>query len=430
MIGFGYRAGVLHAEDVPIPTLAAAVGTPFYCYSTRCLEANYDAFAAGFAAQRLPVHIAYGIKANDNLAVIATLARRGAGVDVVSGGEVRRALEAGVAADRIVFSGVGKSRDELILGLETGIRQFNVESEGELALLNTLAVAMKARAPVALRVNPDVDARSHDKITTGRKGDKFGIAFDAITEVYAQAGSLPGIERRGLALHIGSQITDLAPFRAAFGKIVGLVRALRQGGHAVMGLDLGGGLGIVYRAEQPPTAAAYAAMVADVVRGLDLELTIEPGRSIAATAGILVTSVLYVKPAGEKTILVVDAAMNDLMRPAMYDAYHPVRPVLEAAAAAPRTLVDIVGPICESSDVLARGREIAAIASGHMLVIEAAGAYGRAMASCYNSRPLIPEIMVRGDRFQSVRRRPTFAESIALEAIPDWLGAGSAKGAA
>lgn len=429
MIGFAYRGGVLHAEDVALPAIAAAVETPFYCYSAGRLEANYDAFAEGFARVRLPVRIAYGIKANDCLAVIDVLARRGADVDVVSGGEIRRALAVGVPGCRIVFSGVGKTRPELVLGLEAGIRQFNVESEGELLLLDAVARERGQRAPVVLRVNPDVDARSHDKITTGRKGDKFGVAFDEAAGLYARAEALPGIERRGLALHIGSQITDLAPFRAAFAKVIGLARALRADRHPVPGLDLGGGLGIAYRDESPPSPAAYAAMVGELVDGPEFEITIEPGRAIAATAGVLATRVLYLKPAAGKTIVVVDAAMNDLARPAMYDAFHPVQPVVEAGPGTATITADVVGPICESGDVLARARTMPAAASGHMLVIGAAGAYGRVMASCYNSRPLIPEVMVRGSRFETVRRRPSFEESIALESVPDWEAAAE-KGAA
>jgi len=428
---FAYRHGTLHAEGVALERVAAEVGTPFYVYAEGALAANYDAFARGFAAAGRPALIAYGVKANDCLAVIAALARRGAGADVVSGGEIRRALAAGVAPERIVYSGVGKTRAEMELALATGIRQFNVESEGELLLLDRVARERGAKAPVALRVNPDVDAGTHDKISTGRKGDKFGIDLADALALYARATALPGIAVRGLAVHIGSQIVELAPFRRAFGRVTEAVGALRGQGLPVAALDFGGGLGVRYRDETPPAPADYAAMIAEVTKGLDLEIVVEPGRALVASAGALVTQVLYVKGSGSKRFLVVDAAMNDLIRPALYGAHHPVRTLRAQAPDAQLGPADIVGPVCESGDVLARDRSLPLMEAGQLLVIGLAGAYGRVMASCYNARDLIPEVFVRGEEWTIARRRPTFDESVALETVPDWLsGTGRRRGAA
>lgn len=427
---FAYRKGVLHAEDVALDRLAERIGTPFYCYAARGLEQCYDDYVRGLAAAGLRALVAYGVKANDNLAVIATLARRGAGADVVSEGEIRRALAAGIAPGRIVFSGVGKTRDEIIFGLQTGIRQINIESEAELDTIVACAATLGVRAPVALRVNPNVDAGTHDKISTGRKGDKFGVVIDDVPLLYARMAADARLEACGLAVHIGSQIVDLAPFRAAFGQVAETARRLIATGLPVAALDFGGGLGVAYRGETPPSPADYAGAIAEAVRGLGVDVIVEPGRSMVAGAGVLVTRVIHVKRSRDRVFVVVDAAMNDLLRPAMYDAHHGIRPVAEPAPGAAASPMEVVGPICESSDAFARGRPLPPIEAGHVLVIEHAGAYGRVMASCYNARPLIPEVIVHGDRADIVRRRPTFEESIALESIPGWLAQPAAKGAA
>ncbi len=430
MSAFAYRAGVLHAEDVALDRLAERVGTPFYCYSRRAIEQRYRAYAEGCAQAGLDALIAYGVKANDNLAVIATLARMGAGADVVSEGEIRRALRAGVGAGRIVFSGVGKTQPEIGFALATGIRQINVESEAELALVAEVAGAAGQRAPVALRVNPNVDAGTHDKIATGRKGDKFGVTLDDAPALYARMAADERLDARGLAVHIGSQILVLDPFRAAFSRVADVARRLKAAGHPVTTLDFGGGLGVGYRGEAAPTPAAYAAVIAEAIDDLGVGVIVEPGRSMVAEAGVLVTRVTYVKETHGHTFVVVDAAMNDLLRPAMYDAFHDIRPVREPAADAPRAPVEIVGPICESADAFARARPLPPVGPGHVLVIADAGAYGRVMASCYNARPLIPEVLVHGNRADIVRRRPSFEESIALETIPGWLARAAARGAA
>ncbi|MGH6719304.1 MAG: diaminopimelate decarboxylase [Alphaproteobacteria bacterium] len=430
MSAFAYRQGVLAAEDVALDGLALRVGTPFYCYARRALEERYRAYAEGCAKAGLDALVAYGIKANDSLAVIATLARAGAGADVVSEGEIRRALRAGVAAERIVFSGVGKTQAEIAFALATGIRQINVESEAELAAVVDVAGATGRRAPVALRVNPNVDAGTHDKIATGRKGDKFGVALDDAEALYARMAADARLDVRGLAVHIGSQILSLDPFRTAFTRVADAARRLRAAGHPVATFDFGGGLGVGYRGETAPTPAAYAAVIADAIAGLDVAVIVEPGRSIVAEAGVLVTRVIYVKRTHGHTFVIVDAAMNDLLRPVMYDAYHDIRPVREPVAGAPRSPVEIVGPICESADAFARARPLPPVEPGHVLVIENAGAYGRVMASCYNARPLIPEVLVHGNRADIIRRRPTFEESIALESIPGWLACAAAQGAA
>ncbi len=430
MSAFTYRNAVLHAEGVALDRLAEQVGTPFYCYSASTLEARYDAYAEGFATSGLRALVAYGVKANDNLAVIATLARRGAGADTVSAGEIRRAMTAGVAPERIVFSGVGKTREEIGFALAAGVGQFNVESEAELGALTEVARRLGRVAPVALRVNPDVDAGTHDKIATGRKGDKFGVPLEDSAALYARMAATPGLAVRGLAMHIGSQLTDIAPFRAAFGRLAEAARGLVAQGLPVGTLDFGGGLGVPYRDEVPPSHAAYAGAIAEAVRGLDVAVVVEPGRSLVAESGVLVTRVLYVKRSRGKAFVVVDAGMNDLLRPAMYDAWHGIRPVVEPSAGTGLDPVDVVGPICESSDVFARSRPLPPASEGQLLVIDNAGAYGRVMASCYNGRPLVPEVMVRGSRSDIVRRRPTFEESIALEAMPSWLAATDARGAA
>ena len=416
---FAHRGGELHAEEVSLADIAAAVGTPFYCYSTATLERHYRVFAAAFAD--LPATVCYSLKANSNLAVVRTLAALGAGADVVSGGELQRALAAGVPADRIVFSGVGKTGDEMTLGLDAGILQFNVESVTELEALGELATARRTRAPVALRINPDVDARTHGKITTGTRHSKFGIPIARAAAAADRAAALPGIALVGLAVHIGSQMTDLAPFEAAFGRMADLARALRADGHAIERLDLGGGLGIRYADETPPELDAYAAVVKRAAAGLGCRLLLEPGRVLVGNAGVLVTRVLDVKEAGERTFVVVDAAMNDLLRPALYDAQHAIEPVVAPPRGTARAPVDVVGPVCESADVFAKDRPLPPVATGDLLAIRTAGAYGAVMSSSYNARPLTPEVLVKASAFAVVRRRPTFDETVAAECLPDWL---------
>ena len=427
MSEFAYRGGTLHAEKVSLADLAETVGTPFYCYSTAVVERRYRAFAGAF--EDLGATVCYSLKANSNLAIVRTLAALGAGADVVSGGELRRALAAGVPPERIVFSGVGKTRDEMAFALDTGIHQVNAESLREVEALSEVATALRVRAPVALRVNPDVDARTHAKITTGTRDSKFGIAYASAGEVYARAESLPGVDLVGLAVHIGSQLTDLDPFEAAFVRMADLVRSFRSEGRAVERLDLGGGLGIRYRDETPPPPEEYAAMVKRATTGLGCRLLLEPGRAIVGDAGVLVTRVLYVKDAGNRTFVIVDAAMNDLTRPALYGAYHAIEPVAVPAPAAALAPVDIVGPVCESADAFATDRALPPVAEGDLLVIRTAGAYGAVMASAYNSRPLVPEVLVKGSAFAVVRRRPTDSEMAALEIVPDWLDEVSAPAA-
>ncbi len=416
---FDYRGGALHAEDVALKDIAEAVGTPFYCYPTATIERDYRVFTAAFADA--PATVCYSLKANSNLAVVRTLAALGAGADVVSGGELRRALAAGVPAERIVFSGVGKTRDEMALGLDAGILQFNVESVAEIEVLSELAAAAGARAPVALRINPDVDARTHGKITTGTRATKFGIPIAQAPAAAARAATLPAVDLVGLAVHIGSQLTDLAPFEAAFGRMADLARTLRADGHAIERLDLGGGLGIRYTDETPPDPEAYAAVAKRAVSGLGCRLLLEPGRVLVGNAGVLITRVLDVKQAGERTFVVVDAAMNDLLRPALYDAQHAIEPVTEPPPEAARAPVDVVGPVCESADSFAKNRPLPPVAAGDLLAIRTAGAYGAVMASSYNARPLTPEVLVKGSAYAVVRRRPSFDETVAAEHMPDWL---------
>ena len=419
MNAFAYRDGALHAEEVALADVAAGVGTPFYCYATAALVDRYRDFAD--ALGRLPARICYALKANANLAVVRTLAEAGAGADVVSEGELRRALAAGVAPSDVVFSGVGKTRDELAFALEAGIGQFNVESRPELALLHEVAVAAGRIAPVALRVNPDIDAGTHDKIATGRRGDKFGIDFADAPDAYRTGAALDGIDMVGLAVHIGSQLTSLAPFRAAFRRVVALARALAAEGYAVRRLDFGGGLGIPYDAERPPGPAEYAAMIGDVTAGLDCALVLEPGRALVGPAGVMVTRVLYVKDSAARRFVIVDGAMNDLLRPALYQAYHGIVPVAEPPAGAGRAPVDVVGPVCETGDGFARARPLPPVAAGDLLAIEGAGAYGAVMASGYNGRPLVPEVLVKGGEYAVVRPRPDHATLLAQDRMPHWL---------
>ena len=416
---FPYRDGELFAEGVPLRRIAAEVGTPVYCYSSAALSANYRAFADAFAGQRAT--ICYAVKANSNVAVIRTLARLGAGADVLSEGELRRALLAGVPPGKIVFSGVGKSPGEMALALETGIGQINVESEPEIEALNELAAAKGIRAPVAIRVNPDVDAGTHEKIATGMKENKFGIDFDRARAVAAHAGGLPGIEIVGVAVHIGSQLTDLAPFSDAFRLLSGLVGGLRQDGHDIRRLDLGGGLGITYQDETPPTPKEYAAMIATVTDGLEVEIVLEPGRAIAGDAGVLLTRVLYIKKGVSRTFVIVDAAMNDLMRPALYDAHHAIIPAIEPAPGANEGAVDVVGPVCETGDFFARDRVMPVVHSQDLLAIGCAGAYGAVMASAYNSRPLVAEVLVKDGDFAVIRPRQSYDDMLGAEKMPDWL---------
>jgi diaminopimelate decarboxylase len=416
---FHYKNGVLCAEDVRLDLLAEAVGTPFYCYSSATLTRHYRVFADALPAGSL---VAYAAKANDNQAVLKTLAKLGAGCDVVSGGELAKALAADIPADKIVFSGVGKTADEMRASLEAGIYQFNVESEPELAALNQVAASLGKRAPVALRINPDVDAKTHAKINTGTAETKFGIPFTRAREAYAHAAALKNIEVVGIDVHIGSQITDLEPFEAAFQRAAELVTVLRADGHNITRLDLGGGLGVPYENSNmpPPDPAAYGQMVARVTKDLGCRLSFEPGRLIAANAGVLVSRVIYVKHGEAKQFLIIDAGMNDLIRPAMYEAHHEFAAVAEPAGSA-HQIYDVVGPVCETSDLFAAGRSLPELKSGDLVAILSAGAYGAVMASDYNARPRVAEVLVHGEQWGIVRPRETYADLIAKDRIPDWL---------
>ena len=417
---FQYKNGILSAEDVPLTDLADAVGTPFYCYSTATLTRHYKVFESALPKGSL---IAFSVKANGNIAVIKTLGNLGAGADVVSGGELKKALAAGIPANRIVFSGVGKTREEMRLALEAGIYQFNVEGEPELEQLSEVAGSMNARAPVTIRVNPDVDAKTHAKITTGTYETKFGIPWSRARATYAQAAKLPGIEIVGVDVHIGSQITDLGPFRAAFGRVAGLITELRADGHRILRADLGGGLGVPYRLDNtpPPDPDAYGDVIAAATRGLDVQLILEPGRLIAANAGILVSRVIYAKAGESKTFLVVDAGMNDLIRPALYDAHHDILPVVRPEPETPIRRYDVVGPVCETADCFARDRDLPEVRGSDLMAIMTAGAYGAVMASTYNARPPAPEVLVNGREWCVVKPRLTLEALIALERIPGWL---------
>ncbi len=418
---FGYIDGVLHAENVPVPEIAKAVGTPFYVYSTATLERHYKVFSGAFAD--VDAMVCYAMKANSNQAVLKTLAKLGAGIDVVSGGELRRALGAGVPANRIMFSGVGKTVAEMDYALEAGIYCFNIESEPELEVLNLRAVKAGKRAHVSFRINPDVDARTHAKISTGKKENKFGISYERARAVYAHAATLPGIEVTGIDMHIGSQITELQPFEDAFRLLRELVESLRTDGHTISHVDIGGGLGIPYREDNnpPPLPDAYAHIVKNELKSLNCKIITEPGRLIVGNAGILVTEVIYVKDGGEKNFVIVDGAMNDLIRPTLYEAYHGIRPVVQPAVDAPRIKADIVGPVCETGDYLALDREMAAPKPGDLIAVSSAGAYGAVQAGTYNSRLLVPEVLVKGDKFHVIRPRGTYEELIALDSVPAWL---------
>jgi diaminopimelate decarboxylase len=418
---FAYRNGVLHAEQVDLIALADAVGTPFYCYSSATIERHYKVFAGAFAD--VDALVCYAMKANSNQAVIATLAKLGAGADVVSGGELLRALAAGVPPNKIMFSGVGKTADELALAVDHNILCVNVESEMELDLLAGIAAAKGRTVDISIRVNPDIDPRTHAKIATGKAENKFGIPISRARDVYAHAAKLKGVRIAGVDMHIGSQIIDLDPFGDAFALLADFVRALRADGHAIDHIDLGGGLGIPYREdnEPPPDPDAYAAIVKNATRGLGCKLIFEPGRLIVGNAGILVTRVLYVKHGEAKTFIIVDAGMNDLIRPTLYDAHHDIRPVREAAVGAPRIIADVVGPVCESGDFLALDRSLPEPRPGELLAVMTAGAYGAVQAGTYNTRALIPEVLVRADEWALVRPRLTAEQLIALDRMPPWL---------
>ncbi|GAA6209535.1 diaminopimelate decarboxylase [Cognatishimia sp. WU-CL00825] len=418
---FLYRDGTLFAEDVPVAEIAAQIGTPFYCYSTATFERHFRLFDE--ALEGLDHLVCYAMKAASNQAILKTLAALGAGMDVVSGGEYARAKAAGVPGERIVFSGVGKTREEIHAALSGGIRQFNVESEPEMVVINDVALELGVKAPITVRVNPDVDAKTHAKIATGKSENKFGIPISRAREVYAHAASLPGLDVIGIDVHIGSQLTQLEPFKLAYEKVAELTEVLRADGHNIRRLDLGGGLGIPYERsnEAPPLPIEYGAMVKETLGHLGCEIEIEPGRLIAGNAGILVSKVIYVKEGEDRQFMIIDGAMNDLIRPAMYEAHHDIIPVVEAPPGEEPATYDIVGPVCESGDTFAKGRTMAEVSPGDLVAFRSAGAYGAVMASEYNTRPLIPEVLVHGDQFAVIRRRPTFEEMINRDTIPEWL---------
>jgi diaminopimelate decarboxylase len=418
---FAYRDRVLYAEAVNLAELADVVGTPFYCYSTATIERHYNVFAAAFAD--VDALVCYALKANSNQAVVATLARLGAGADVVSEGELLRARAAGVPPERIVFSGVGKTARELALAVEHGILCVNVESESELELLSSIATAKARTAEISIRVNPDVDPKTHAKIATGKAENKFGIPISRAREVYARAAKLKGVRAIGVDMHIGSQIIDLQPFQDAFSLLAEFVGVLRADGHAISHIDVGGGLGVPYREdnEPPPDPKAYAAIVKGATQNLRCRLILEPGRLIVGNAGVLVTRVLHVKHGDAKNFVVVDAGMNDLIRPTLYDAHHDIRPVREPATGGRRIVADVVGPVCESGDYFALDRELAAPEAGDYLALMTAGAYGATQSGTYNSRPLIPEVLVRKDEWALVRPRQTVEALLALDRLPPWL---------
>ena len=418
---FDYRSGVLHAEAVDIAKIAEAVGTPFYCYSTATLERHYRVFADAFADVKALV--CYAMKANSNQAVLRTLAKLGAGADVVSEGELKRARAAGIAPDKIMFSGIGKTARELALAVDEGILCVNVESEGELELLSSIAAGKGRVANISIRVNPDVDPKTHAKIATGKAENKFGIPISSARDVYARAAKLPGVKVTGVDMHIGSQITELQPFNDAFALLSEFVRTLRTDGHVISHVDLGGGLGIPYREDNdpPPRPEAYAAMVKNATRDLGCTLIFEPGRLLVGNAGILVTRVLYLKRGEAKNFVIVDAGMNDLIRPTLYEAHHEIRPVRRPAQDDWRMVADVVGPVCESGDFLALGRELPEPQPGDLLAVMTAGAYGAVQAGTYNTRPLVPEVLVREGEWALVRPRIEAEALIALDKLPPWL---------
>ena len=418
---FQYQNGELHAEDVPLSRIADQVGSPVYVYSAATLARHFGLFRQ--ALDWTEHLVCFAVKSNSNLAVLKLMGDLGAGMDVVSGGEYLRAKAAGVPGDRIVFSGVGKTEDEMALAIRGGIRQFNVESEPEMRVLSRVAHGLGVTVPIAIRVNPDVDAKTHEKIATGKSENKFGIPIARAREVYAEAATLPGLQVVGVDVHIGSQLTDLEPFRAAYLKVAELTRALREDGHTITRLDLGGGLGIPYRRDNnaPPLPLEYGQVIRETVGDLGCEIEIEPGRNIVGNAGVLLSKVIYVKNGEDRDFLIVDAAMNDLLRPAMYGAHHDIVPVVEPAVAAPVQPYDVVGPVCESGDTFQKGAQLPEMAAGDLVAFRSAGAYGAVMASEYNSRPLVPEVLVSGDHFAVIRARPTFEEMLARDSIPEWL---------
>ncbi len=418
---FEYRDGRLHAEDVAIDTIAQAVGTPFYVYSTATLARHLRVFTEAFAG--LDATVCFAMKANSNLAVLRTLVKCGAGMDVVSGGELALALRAGCDPAKIVFSGVGKTAAELAQALDAGIHQINVESVPELEALNAVAVAKGVRAPIALRINPDVGAGGHEKITTGKKENKFGIDWVDAHGIYQKASAMPGIAVKGIAVHIGSQISDLAPFEEAFIRVRDLVAMLRADGIQITRLDLGGGLGVPYEdGTIPPPPAEYGAIVRRTLGDLGCAIMLEPGRLIVGNAGLLVSEVIYVKDGHTRTFAIIDAAMNDLVRPAMYEAWHGIIPVAEPAPGIEKVSYDVVGPVCETGDTFAKQRPLPPLKAGDLVAFQTAGAYGAVMSSTYNTRPLIPEVLVDGAKWAVVRRRPTLDEMLSLEQTPEWLG--------
>ena len=417
---FEYQDGVLSAEGVSLAALADEIGTPFYCYSSATLRRHARVFMDAFKGQ--PARLCYSVKANSNLAVIATLAAEGAGADVVSEGELRRAMAVGIAPKQIVFSGVGKTAQEISYALDVGIDQFNVESEPELELIAEIAAAKNLVAKIAIRVNPDVDAKTHEKIATGKAENKFGISWKRAPAVYACAAELPSISAIGIDVHIGSQLTSLDPFEAAFKRVAGMVEALRASGHKISHIDLGGGLGIPYRGDNdiPPHPDEYASLVKRTMGHLGCDLTFEPGRLIVGNAGVLVSRVIYVKEGDDRTFLIIDAAMNYLIRPTLYDAYHEIKSVTEPADQT-RVTYDIVGPVCETGDFMAKARPLPTLKAGDLVAIMSAGAYGAVQASTYNTRPLVPEVLVAGDDYAVIRARPDYAEILKQDKIPDWL---------
>lgn len=416
---FAYKNGRLHAEGIDLHQIADEVGTPAYVYSTATFERHFKVFAAAF--QGLDALICYAVKANSNQAILTTLANLGAGADVVSIGELKRALKAGIPGERIVFSGVGKREDEMRFALEHKIHQFNVESEEELNVLNQVALSSGVKAPISLRINPDVDAQTHAKISTGKAENKFGIPWSRARDIYARAGQMDGIDVVGVDVHIGSQLTALEPFRAAFAKVLELVKLLRSDGHDIKRIDLGGGLGIPYEAGKPapPSPSDYGAMIAEVVGDMEAQLILEPGRLIAGNAGILLSRVLYTKAGEDRNFLILDAAMNDLLRPAMYEAHHEIIPVDETTTE--KTIYDVVGPVCETGDIFTKDRALPTAKAGDLVAILSAGAYGAVMASTYNSRPLVPEILVKNDEYAIIRARMSEDALIDLDRTPHWL---------
>jgi diaminopimelate decarboxylase len=418
MHAFEYKNGLLHAEEVSLTELAEQIGTPFYCYSEGAISAQYNAYVAAFVDQ--DVQVCYAMKANDNLAVLRTFAELGAGADVVSGGELVRALTAGIPPAKIIFSGVGKTVAELAQALDAGIMQINVESFPEMGALSAVAEARGAEVEIAIRINPNVDAKTHEKIATGRKQDKFGINIENAVDAYRRAEDLPGLRPASVAMHIGSQLTSLDPFRLAFNRVAELVGILRAEGHDIHRVDLGGGLGIDYDGIEPPSPAAYAKVVKEAIGGLGCRVLLEPGRNLVGNAGILVSRVIYTKEGDDRDFVIVDAAMNDLIRPALYEAHHGIRPVAEPTTGTILQAVDVVGPICETGDTFARGRPLPPFAAGDLLVFDSAGAYSSVMASTYNARPLVPEVLVRDDQFSIVRARQSIENMLRTESFAKW----------